>query len=231
MSDVKIIVTEDGSHSLYHKVLKETYHSFHGAINESNYVFIDKGIRYWRTKEGLPSSINIFEVGFGTGLNALLAAQFAEENRVNIHFHTIEPFPLDLEVVKDLNYASKINDGQYTELFNKIHEAAWEEKIEISEYFSIRKDKQRLQHIEDNFNNSFDVIFFDAFAPSKQAEMWEIALIEQCFNLLKDGGVFVTYSAKGQLKRDSKQVGFEVETLPGPPGKKEMVRATKNAST
>jgi tRNA U34 5-methylaminomethyl-2-thiouridine-forming methyltransferase MnmC len=125
MSDVKIIVTEDGSHSLYHKVLKETYHSFHGAINESNYVFLDKGIRYWRTKEGLPSSINIFEVGFGTGLNALLAAQFAEENRVNIHFHTIEPFPLDLEVVKDLNYTSKINDGQYTELFNKIHEAAW----------------------------------------------------------------------------------------------------------
>lgn len=222
MENIKIITTEDGSHSLYHEGLKETYHSFHGALQESIHVFIEKGLRFWRTKSGLPKQVNIFEVGFGTGLNALLAAQFAIENEVHINFTTIEPFPLEMEVIKQLNYASSIGQDDLNNVFEELHTSKWEEKVEINPYFSIHKINTKLEDFQTN--EKFDVLFFDAFAPSKQAELWTADLMQKCFNLLKVGGVFTTYSAKGQLKRDLKSVGFEVETLPGPPGKKEMVR-------
>jgi tRNA U34 5-methylaminomethyl-2-thiouridine-forming methyltransferase MnmC len=226
MENIKIITTEDGSHSLYHEGLKETYHSFHGALQESIHVFIEKGLRFWRTKSGLPKQVNIFEVGFGTGLNALLAAQFAIENEVNIKFTTIEPFPLAMEVIKQLNYASSIGQDDLNDVFEELHTSKWEEKVKINSFFSIHKINTKLEDFQTN--EKFDVLFFDAFAPSKQAELWMAALMQKCFNLLKVGGVFTTYSAKGQLKRDLKSVGFEVETLPGPPGKKEMVRGIVN---
>lgn len=226
MSNIKIITTEDGSHSLYHEGLKETYHSFHGALQESIHVFIEKGLRFWRTKSGLPKEVNIFEVGFGTGLNALLAAQFAINNEVKINFTTIEPLPLDMEIINQLNYASSIGQENLKAVFEQLHSCKWEEKIEINPYFSIHKVKTKLEDFQTN--KRFDVLFFDAFAPSKQAELWTADLLQKCFNLLRDGGVFTTYSAKGQLKRDLKSVGFEVETLPGPPGKKEMVRGVVN---
>jgi tRNA U34 5-methylaminomethyl-2-thiouridine-forming methyltransferase MnmC len=226
MDNIKIIITEDGSHSLYHEGLKETYHSFHGALQESVHVFIEKGLRYWRTKSGLPKRVDIFEVGFGTGLNALLAAQFAIENEVKISFTTIEPFPLDMEIIDQLNYASSIGQDNLKTVFDELHTSKWGEQVEINPYFTIHKIKTRLEDFQ--LNERFDVLFFDAFAPSKQAELWTADLMQKCFNLLKDGGVFTTYSAKGQLKRDLKAVGFEVETLPGPPGKKEMVRGIVN---
>ncbi|WKV13650.1 tRNA (5-methylaminomethyl-2-thiouridine)(34)-methyltransferase MnmD [Marivirga harenae] len=226
MDNIKIITTEDGSHSLYHEELKETYHSFHGALQESVHVFIEKGLRFWRTKSGLPKQVDIFEVGFGTGLNALLAAHFAMENEVKINFTTIEPFPLDMEIISQLNYATSIDGDDLKATFEQIHTSIWGEKVEINPYFSIHKIKKKLEDLQ--IDQKFDVLFFDAFAPSKQAELWTADLMQKCFNLLKDGGVFTTYSAKGQLKRDLKSVGFEVETLPGPPGKKEMVRAKVN---
>jgi tRNA U34 5-methylaminomethyl-2-thiouridine-forming methyltransferase MnmC len=226
MEKVKIIITEDGSHSLYHEGLKETYHSFHGALQESIHVFIEKGLRFWRTKSGLPKHVDIFEVGFGTGLNALLAAQFAIENEVKINFTTIEPFPLDMEIINQLNYVSSIGQQDLKSTFEQLHTSEWEKKIEINPYFSIHKVKTKLEDFQTQ--ERFDALFFDAFAPSKQAELWTVDLLRKCFNLLKEGGVFTTYSAKGQLKRDLKSVGFEVETLPGPPGKKEMVRGIVN---
>ncbi|MGM0580284.1 MAG: tRNA (5-methylaminomethyl-2-thiouridine)(34)-methyltransferase MnmD [Bacteroidota bacterium] len=226
MDNIKIITTEDGSHSLYHEGLKETYHSFHGALQESIYVFIEKGLRFWRTKSGLPKQVNIFEVGFGTGLNALLAAQFAIENEVKINFTTIEPFPLDMEIINQLNYAVSIGQEDLKVVFEQLHTCEWGRIVEINPYFSIHKIKTKLEDFKTD--ERFDVLFFDAFAPSKQAELWTADLLQKCFNLLKDGGVYTTYSAKGQLKRDLKSVGFEVETLPGPPGKKEMVRGIVN---
>ncbi|ADR22796.1 hypothetical protein MATR_33580 [Marivirga tractuosa] len=226
MDKIKIITTEDGSHSLYHEGLKETYHSFHGALQESVHVFIEKGLRFWRTKSGLPKEVNIFEVGFGTGLNALLAAQFAIENEVKIDFTTIEPYPLDMEIINQLNYVSSIGEDNLKIVFEELHKCEWGKKVEINPYFAINKIKTKLEDVESE--ERFDVLFFDAFAPSKQAELWTAELMQKCFNLLKDGGVFTTYSAKGQLKRDLKSVGFEVETLPGPPGKKEMVRGIVN---
>lgn len=228
MAEIKIITTEDGSHSLYHEGLKETYHSFHGALRESLHVFIDKGLRFWRTKEGLPKEVHIFEVGLGTGLNALLTAQFAVEHKLKVYYHSIEPFPLQEEIIKSLNYATQISDGEYQELFFSIHQAEWKKEVSLSEYFTLFKQNTTLQTIELSKYKAYDLIYFDAFAPSKQADMWDLDLIQKCFNFLKNGGVFVTYSAKGQLKRDLKNVGFEVETVPGPPGKKEMVRGIKN---
>lgn len=226
MDNIKIITTEDGSHSLYHEGLKETYHSFHGALQESVHVFIEKGLRFWRTKSGLPKQVDIFEVGFGTGLNALLAAQFAIENEVKINFTTIEPFPLDMEIINRLNYATSMGQEELKNVFEQLHTSKWDKNVEINSYFSIHKVKTKLEDFQNE--KRFDVLFFDAFAPSKQAELWTVELLQKCFNLLKDGGVFTTYSAKGQLKRDLKSVGFEVETLPGPPGKKEMVRGLIN---
>ncbi|WMN12561.1 tRNA (5-methylaminomethyl-2-thiouridine)(34)-methyltransferase MnmD [Marivirga salinae] len=226
MENIKIITTEDGSHSLYHEGLKETYHSFHGALQESVHVFIEKGLRFWRTKSGLPKQVDIFEVGFGTGLNALLTAQFAIDNEVKINFTTIEPYPLDMEIIDQLNYATSIGQDNLKTVFKELHSCKWEENIEISPYFSIHKIKSKLEDFQTD--QRFDVLFFDAFAPSKQAELWTADLLQKCFSLLREGGVFTTYSAKGQLKRDLKSVGFEVETLPGPPGKKEMVRGIVN---
>jgi tRNA U34 5-methylaminomethyl-2-thiouridine-forming methyltransferase MnmC len=222
MDQIKIITTEDGSHSLYHEGLKETYHSFHGALQESVHVFIDKGLRFWRNKSGLPKEVDIFEVGFGTGLNALLAAQFAIENEVKINYTSVEPFPLDLEIVSQLNYAQLIDENKLKTVFDELHFAEWDKAVEINSYFSIHKVKGKLEDFQSD--QRFDVLFFDAFAPSKQAELWTADLLQKCYNLLREGGVFTTYSAKGQLKRDLKSVGFELETLPGPPGKKEMVR-------
>ncbi|HET8858553.1 tRNA (5-methylaminomethyl-2-thiouridine)(34)-methyltransferase MnmD [Marivirga sp.] len=226
MDSIKIITTEDGSHSLYHEGLKETYHSFHGALQESVHVFIEKGLRFWRTKSGLPKQVNIFEVGFGTGLNALLAAQFAMENEVKINFTTLEPFPLDMEIIDQLNYAQLIGQEDLKSVFEQIHTSEWNEIVEINSYFSIHKIQNKLEDFQSE--DRFDVLFFDAFAPNKQAELWTSDLLQKCFSLLREGGVFTTYSAKGQLKRDLKSVGFEVETLPGPPGKKEMVRGVVN---
>lgn len=222
MDKVKIITTEDGSHSLYHEGLKETYHSFHGALQESVHVFIEKGLRFWRNKSGLPKEVDVFEVGFGTGLNALLAAQFAVENEVKITFTTLEPFPLDQEIIEQLNYAKLIGEEKLKTVFDDLHRCQWDKPVEINPFFTIHKVNSKLEDFQTD--QRFDVVFFDAFAPSKQSELWEVDLLQKCFDLLRSGGVFTTYSAKGQLKRDLKTVGFEVETLPGPPGKKEMVR-------
>ncbi len=229
MSKVKIITTEDGSHSLYHEELKETYHSFHGALQESLHVFIEKGLRFWRTKEGLPNTVKIFEVGFGTGLNALLAAQFATENKVSISYTSLEPYPLDSSIVEQLNYSAQIQSGTgdvLNQIFQKIHSAEWEKEIDINSYFQLTKHQTKLEEYSIG-NDPFDVVFFDAFAPNKQAELWELNILQKCYSILNKSGVFTTYSAKGQLKRDLKAIGFEVETLPGPPGKKEMVRGVK----
>lgn len=219
MDDLEIIITSDGSHTLRNKSLNETYHSVHGAVQESMHVFIRNGLDYFR-REHKTKHVSILEVGFGTGLNALLTLQYARENSISIWYHTLELYPLPVEVWSKLNYG---NDD--TKLFADIHQSPWEIECSISPGFSITKQKASLLDVK--LDLRYDVIYFDAFAPSIQPALWELDSLERVTNNLNHGGIFVTYSAKGQLKRDLRSLGLQVETLPGPPGKLQMVRASK----
>jgi tRNA U34 5-methylaminomethyl-2-thiouridine-forming methyltransferase MnmC len=185
--------------------MDETYHSRHGAVQESMHVFIKNGLDRCIAEE-----INVFEVGFGTGLNALLTALSGKK----VNYTSIEAFPLEEEVYSQLNYEPK-------DLLLELHR---NQELQTAN-FKLQKIHITLQSVQ--LDSVYDIIFFDAFAPSKQPEMWELPMIAKVCNALKPGGIFVTYCAKGQLKRDLKSLGLEVETLPGPPGKKEMVRGTK----
>ncbi len=223
--EIQIITTGDGSHSLLNTALNETYHSVHGAKRESVHVFIQHGLKYFLQHHPESQAVKIFEVGFGTGLNALLTASFAETYQKKILYTSIEAFPLAEKIWRQLNYSENATEQT---LFEKLHTSLWNSGIDITAHFGLRKINTTLQQLPIE-GNHFDIVFFDAFAPAKQPEMWEKALLEKVYYGLKSPGVFVTYCAKGQLKRDLRDLGFLVETLAGPPGKKEMVRALKNS--
>lgn len=223
MSPLKIFLTHDGSHSLLNEHLNETYHSIHGALQESRYVFIQQGLDFVFKNSAKPS-INILEIGFGTGLNALLTLQRSiSDNRV-IHYTTLEAFPIDDNTWPNLNYAD--SDESKT-LFEKLHRANWNQAVEITPGFHLQKLHTTLQQVALEPNH-FDLIYFDAFAPNKQPEMWELPMLQKVAEAMKSNGVFVTYCAKGQLKRDLQSLSLKVESLQGPPGKREMVRAIKS---
>lgn len=198
--------------------LNETYHSVHGAIRESMHVFIDHGIGYAHNLN--PGPLSVFEVGFGTGLNALLTARFAREKQTKISYTSVEAFPLDEVIWSQLNYPSLLD---MPEAFESMHRAPWNEWQSTNEYFSFFKWKTTLHDVPGN-THRYDVIYFDAFAPSRQPDMWGRDILEKLVGMMSDRGVIVTYCAKGQLKRDFASFGLTVETLHGPPGKKEMVR-------
>jgi tRNA U34 5-methylaminomethyl-2-thiouridine-forming methyltransferase MnmC len=220
MSEIRVIITGDGSHSLLNAELDETYHSRHGAVQESEYVFIEQGLRYWleRNKQ---SQLNILEVGLGTALNAWLTFRLPEMQALKLQYFAIEKFPLPQQVWQQLNYAKADR-----ELFEKIHTVSWNAWQPITTAASVFKCEATLQDIQLP-DLKFDLIYYDAFAPNKQPDMWTFAMLEKAVKNLKQGGVFVTYCAKGQLKRDLKTLGLEVQSIPGPPGKREMVRAIK----
>jgi tRNA U34 5-methylaminomethyl-2-thiouridine-forming methyltransferase MnmC len=223
VENIQLIQTDDGSSSLLNLALNETYHSTHGAIQESTHVFIKNGLQFFAEQNHTP--VSVFEVGFGTGLNALLSLTFSEQNKINVDYTSLEPFPIGWEVAMSLNYAAQLKDNNH-QCFPLLHQSPWGEKIKISEYFSLHKEKITLQ----DFNflpDQYDVIFFDAFAPSKQPEMWALPEMKKIVNTLKTGGIVVTYCAKGQVKRDLKSLQMRVESLPGPPGKREMIRSMK----
>lgn len=223
MSSLKIITTSDGSHSLFNEELNETYHSVHGAIQESLHVFIQSGLIYFLEKFN-PSNISILEIGFGTGLNSLLTVRAAKQLSLTFQYKTLEAFPLEEEVWSKLNYADTLNLKVH---FDSLHRVSWEEAHTILPNFQFQKHHIKLQDVVLS-PSTFDIIFFDAFAPNKQPELWEIDTLKKVTDSLRANGVFVTYCAKGQLKRDLKSLGLTVETIPGPPGKKEMVRAIKS---
>lgn len=224
--NIKIITTEDGSHSLYNASLNETYHSFHGAVQESKHVFIKSGLEYLLEKG--KTEISIFEVGFGTGLNALLTAAWAQKNEVYIDYDTIEAFPISKEQASQLNYSSLIQGENIQDWFHLLHEKSWDEHHKLNNFFSFRKIHQSLKEYALG-RDKYDVIFFDAFAPNKQSDMWELDILTKIYQSMKIDGAFVTYCAQGQLKRNLKSINMEVETLLGPPGKKEMVRGLKKS--
>lgn len=217
----QLIQSEDGSHTIYLPELNETYHSTHGAMQESQHVFIKYGLEDAAKKN---KELTVFEVGFGTGLNALLTMQKAQELGLTIYYHTLEPFPLPEDVVKSLNYPAYFEPA-LQEAFFKMHSAAFEEPAELYPHFKFIKYKTTLQ----DFNTALqaDLVYFDAFAPNKQPEVWEYRNLQKIYNLLKPDGILVSYCARGQFKRDLKALRLQVETLPGPPGKKEMTRGRK----
>lgn len=218
-----LVLTKDGSPTLFVPELDEHYHSIHGALQESLHVFINAGLQFLLDK-GL-KSINVFEVGFGTGLNALLSNDFAQQNNINIHYESLEDYPLALEEASVISDSLELTEDQKN-FFQSMHEAVWNKPVQLNEHFSLHKRQEKLQ--EYKISNSADVIFFDAFAPSAQPQLWEEAIFQKMYEQLKLNGILVTYCAKGVVKRRLKACGFEVEAIPGPPGKREMTRALKH---
>lgn len=216
----QVIKTDDGSSTIYIPEMDENYHSTHGAIQEAEHVFIQHGLKKMEEK-GL-NSISIFEMGLGTGLNALLTKIRA---KVPVNYLGIEAYPVSVDELKALNYVSQVGE-QYEHDFSAIHAAEWDKSIELDSKFTINKVHEKIEGY--NLGEaSFDLIYFDAFGPRAQSAMWEIEILQKMYDGLKVGGALVTYCARGQFKRDLKSLGFEIEPLPGPPGKREMTRAWK----
>ena len=206
--------------------LNESYHSIHGALTESKHVFIKNGFRQLISSKN-PESVRILEIGLGTGLNVLLTLLENIKFSRKIGYTAIEPFPCPQDLLDKLNYPTLTGTQQNSGIFKRIHDCAWNEICQVDESFSLNKQQVRYQDYQPR-PGSFDLIYYDAFAPNKQPEMWDIELLRKTAESLASGGIMVTYTAKGQLKRDLKSLGLTVETLTGPPGKKEMIRAVKN---
>ncbi len=221
-NDIEVRITADGSTTLYRKDIDETYHSHHGALQEARHVFIQEGLC---KKRDLPE-IKILEIGLGTGLNALLNYLFALDHDLKIEYHGLEAFPLSAEIMQKVNYAQVIPDSRVAEAFQKLHEEAWNEKFQWSEQFEMLKIHNELQSFKVN-TDFYDIIYFDAFGPRAQEEMWDFSNLEKLHQALKPKGILVTYCAKGSFKRNLKALGFQLENVPGPPGKREMTRAIK----
>ena len=214
-----IIITGDGSHTILVPELNEHYHSVHGAIQESTFIFINSGFEVCKA-----DPVNIFEVGFGTGLNTLLTAVKCQNSSRIVNYTTIEKYPLDMKIINSLNY--KLYSGEYgSEVFNSIHSSPWNDSVNIFQNFNLKKIKGDL--ITDTISGSYDLIYFDAFGPDKQPEMWTLRMFERIAAITNKEGILVTYSAKGEVKRNLRACGFEVTLLPGPPGKREIIRAIK----
>ena len=267
----KIQVTEDGSHTLFSEMAGQTYHSAHGAVQESRHIFISQlsivnsqrsTINSQRSMVNgqlsmVGGDLSVLEIGFGTGLNALLTACWAKENGVRVDFSTIELYPLERDVYEELNYGSLLGEE---ELFLKLHEAEWDAGLqEITPEFAICKHKKDivewLRNAQSTIHNAqslilssgaqgdleldfvakgsktfgpqFDVVFFDAFSPDAQPELWTEEVFRNVYELMKKGGVMTTYCAKGDVRRAMLAAGFKVEKLQGPPGKRHILRAVK----
>ena len=197
--------------------LNEQYHSIHGAQQEAEHVFLKMGLDYLKKDH-----LSVFEVGFGTGLNTLLSCLWGRKNKVSIAYTSVEKYPVSTEEVNQLNYGELVNQS---ELFNQLHESDWEIKVNTAKDFSLLKLK--LDLTKDELPVGFDVVFFDAFAPNKQPKLWTIEIFEKMYTVLNKGGVLVTYCCQGEAKRTMIKAGFKVEKVPGPPGKREMLRAIK----
>jgi tRNA U34 5-methylaminomethyl-2-thiouridine-forming methyltransferase MnmC len=216
----EVFLSGDGSHTLISNVFQSSYHSKHGAITESNVVFIQAGLDFLLANKY--EKIRVFEMGFGTGLNALLTCQWATQHNVQLYYHTVEAFPINIDIVKELNYG-KLCQNELG--FQKLHQTSWDQIHVISENFMLQKYLSKIEDIE--ITEKFDIIFYDAFGPTTQAELWSEHILHKMYHLLDDNGILVSFCAQGAFKRNLKAVGFVVESLSGPPGKREMTRAIK----
>lgn len=240
-SELSLIQTGDGSSSLYHQALEETYHSRHGAIAESKHVFVNHGLdyrlhlEYTDPQRHNSKGLSILEMGFGTGLNALLTLLHQKDRihsrpssglstpSISINYTALEAFPLPSEIYHGLDYAKQL--GCEDDLFYQLHQAPWEVPTEITPGFNLIKKNMRFQ--EYRAHDKHDIIYYDAFGARVQPELWEKERFKVLYASMRAGGVFVTYAAKGSVRRALQEVGFAVERLAGPPGKREMLRGTK----
>lgn len=218
-SNIEIVITDDGSHTLYLPGLGEHYHSVYGAIRESEFIFINNCLNYSKEK-----NIRIFEAGFGTGLNALLTCLNAIARNRDIFYTTIEKNPLPDSIINSLNYKDLVSpEGK--NIFERLHLCNWNVPERIASKFTLLKIKGDL--VADEIHGSFDLVYFDAFGPDKQPEMWTDEVFKKISAITVSNSILVTYSAKGSIRRILKNNGFEVTLLPGPPGKRHMTRAIK----
>lgn len=218
----EFLTTGDGSLTIHLPDWNEQYHSKHGAIKEAQHVFIQAGLQFY-IERYKPSELNILEIGFGTGLNTFLTQQFSEENKVSINYTGVEAYPVLIAEIEKLNYPKLLNVQDYD--FLKLHQTPWEKTETISASFKLCKRKQFFSEIQDT--EAHDIIYFDAFGARVQPELWTEEIFKIMHAALKKRGVLVTYAAKGSVRRAMEAVGFNVERLPGPPGKREMLRAVK----
>lgn len=216
----EIIQTLDGSTTIHLKEWDECYHSKHGAIQEAQHVFIKNGLTLFENK-----SVSILEIGFGTGLNAFITFLESKKLYQSIDYVGVEAYPVSAEEVLSMNYVAELNAEKEAMIFQKMHESNWNEQIKLSENFMLTKRKQFFDAIDDI--KKFDLIYFDAFGYRVQPELWSTAIFQKMHNALKPQGKLVTYAARGVVKRSMIEVGFTVEKLAGPPGKREMFRASK----
>lgn len=222
--DRLVQITKDGSSTICIPDLDITYHSRHGAMRESIHVFIKAGLDYLVQKMG-KRSLTIFEMGFGTGLNALLTLDYATRNKLPVIYETVELYPLTEEEAATMNYAEQPSLVLYKDEFRKMHACNWEEQVEINPFLKLQKTKQDLLAYLPLY--TFDLIYYDAFAPSAQPHLWEKTVFDKLYNILSSSGIFTTYCSKGDVRRAMIVSGFNIEKLQGPPGKREMLRGTK----
>ena len=227
---LEIQLTSDGSHTLFVPEMDEHYHSVNGAIQESMHVFIEAGLRQYgaRLRQYNKKSIRILELGFGTGLNAFLSCLEAEKMGIQIHYTGLEKYPLPMELIRKLNYSEQFPENK-NETYLKIHQCDWDFSTEITENFAIKKIKVDFSTYD--FPEKYDIVYYDAFAPDKQTNVWTQEIFNRLFSCMNSGGILTTYCAKGVVRRMMKEAGFEVERIPGPPGKRQMLRAGKKIET
>ncbi|MGC1633032.1 MAG: tRNA (5-methylaminomethyl-2-thiouridine)(34)-methyltransferase MnmD [Gelidibacter sp.] len=236
----KIITTADGSKTIQIEEWSEQYHSVHGAIQEANHVYIKQGLLFCfdkrkpseesidtvETTANSSRKLSILEIGFGTGLNAFLTLLQADEHHIDVRYTGVEAFPISTHEMAALNYTEQLEVSKKNALFKEMHTIAWENDTRLTPYFSLQKQQKLFNDITDT--NQFDLIYFDAFGARVQPELWTEAIFQIMFDALKENGVLVTYAAKGSVRRAMQAVGFTIEKLAGPPGKREMLRARKD---
>jgi tRNA U34 5-methylaminomethyl-2-thiouridine-forming methyltransferase MnmC len=213
-------ITEDGSPTVYAVDLEEPYHSIHGAIQESEHVFLKQGLHTLAK-----SPVRLLEIGFGTGLNALLTMADANEMGIEVYYHTVEKYPLEYELYSKINYEQFI-DKSFPGWFLKMHKSPWGETLQISPVFTLFKEQSDFRSMTPP--GSFDLVYYDAFDPQKQPYLWTEEIFCRVSVLMNPGGVLVSYTSKGSVRRALESCGFHVNKVPGPPGKREMIRAIRS---
>ncbi|MCK0131994.1 tRNA (5-methylaminomethyl-2-thiouridine)(34)-methyltransferase MnmD [Flavobacteriaceae bacterium F08102] len=224
MTELKreIIVTADGSTTIHIPKWNEQYHSIHGAVQEARHVYIEMGLHY-RLQHVFNKPLAILEIGLGTGLNAMLTQMEAIDRKQSVYYVGVDAFPVRLNELTNLNYVNQL--GITKQALFHIHSTPWEQACVLSSYFTLRKTKQLFQNLE--IDQKFDLVYYDAFGARVQPELWTESMFSKMYNFLNIDGVLVTYAAKGSVRRAMIEVGFQVERLKGPPGKREMLRGIK----
>lgn len=218
---LQLVQTKDGSQTILNETLGSTYHSIHGALTESEHVFVDKGLR--KLLENGVTKITLMEMGLGTGLNALLTAIIAAEHNVSIDYHALELYPVPIEIYSDYKLPEELEI--HRPIFDRIHHAEWNTKIGVSDSFSVTKHLVSLLNYEPQ--QKFDLVYFDAFEPDAQPELWTQEVFEKLYSWMNPNGILTTYCCKGYVRRNMLAAGFSVEKVPGPPGKREMIVAIR----